>query len=98
MLIEAGYERLFPEWSYLTKATEIKHGHYLSKSWQYIKGKFKFSREGVTLYSARHTFAQRLDEVGKVAERSRHLVMGHSKSGNARLTYGGETWRSALRN
>lgn len=89
LLMEAGHERLFPEWPYMTKKTgEVKYGHYLSKSWQYIKRKFKFSRDGVTLYSARHTFAQRLDEVGKIAERSRHLVMGHSTSGSARLTYG----------
>jgi integrase len=87
--MEAGHERLIPEWPYMTKTTgEIKHGHYLSKSWQYIKRKFEFSRDGVTLYSARHTFAQRLDEVGQVAERSRHLVMGHSTHGHARLTYG----------
>lgn len=30
IFMEAGYERLCPEWPYLVKTTgEIKHGHYL---------------------------------------------------------------------
>lgn len=94
ILMAAGHDRLFPEWTPLVKTTgETKWGHALSKSWQYIKKKFGFTRNGVTLYSARHWFAQRLDEVGQLAERSRHLAMGHSTSGKskARLTYGAQT-------
>ncbi len=94
ILMAAGHDRLFPEWAPLVKTTgEIKHGHALSKSWQYIKVKFKFTRNGVTLYSARHWFAQRLDEVGQLAERARHMAMGHAtkSKGKARLTYGAQT-------
>ncbi|KAA5598170.1 hypothetical protein [Blastochloris sulfoviridis] len=85
----AGHTRLFPEWQLLTKRTgETKPGHALSRSWQYVRTLFGFTREGLSLYSARHTFAQRLDEAGKLAERSRHLVMGHAHDGRSRLTYG----------
>jgi integrase len=94
ILMAAGHDRLFPEWKPLVKTSgEVKHGHALSKSWQYIKRKFGFTRDGVTLYSARHWFAQRLDEVGQLAERSRHLAMGHATQGKskARLTYGAQT-------
>ena len=94
ILMAAGYDRLFPEWKPLVKTTgEVKHGHALSKSWQYIKVKFGFTRNGVTLYSARHWFAQRLDEIGQIAERARHMAMGHATTGKgkARLTYGSRT-------
>ena len=94
ILMAAGHDRLFPEWKPLVKTTgEVKHGHALSKSWQYIKVKFGFTRDGLSLYSARHSFAQRLDEVGQLAERARHMAMGHvSKSkGKARLSYGAKT-------
>jgi hypothetical protein len=88
-LAAAGHKRLFSEWQpYVKKTGEIRHGHALTKSWQYIKVKFEFTREDLSLYSARHSFAQRLDEVGKLAERSRHLAMGHSTGGKARLRYG----------
>ncbi len=92
-LVEAGYDRLFPEWTPLVKTTgEVKHGHALSKSWQYIKVKFGFTRHGVTLYSARHWFAQRLDEIGQLAERARHMAMGHATGkSKARLTYGAQS-------
>jgi len=87
-LLEAGEQRLFPEWKvYIHKKSGREMwGHDFSKSWQYIKAKFGFTRENVTLYGGRHTRATWYDEAG-IPRRIRLRLMGH-KPTDVADTYG----------
>lgn len=77
-LFAAGVERLFPEWKiYIHKKSGREMwGHEFSKSWQYIKTKFGFTRDNVTLYGGRHTRATWYDEAG-IPRRIRLRILGH---------------------
>jgi integrase len=58
-LLAVGEERMFPQWKVYVhkKSGREMWGHDFSKSWQYIKIKFGFSRDALTLYGGRHTRA-----------------------------------------
>ena len=73
--------RLFPEWKvYINKKSGREMwGHQFSKSWQYIKVKFNFTREALTLYGGRHTRATWYDEAG-IPQRVRIRLLGHAPS------------------
>ncbi|PZQ10028.1 MAG: hypothetical protein DI565_20215 [Ancylobacter novellus] len=88
-LRELGCDRLLPEWPVYTRTTgEQKPGQAITKSWIYVKEKFGFEREDLTLYSTRHGMAQVLDD-GSVANRTRHRVLGHAGGSDAvPLRYG----------
>jgi integrase len=73
----AGEEQLFPEWKmYATSGGRALWGHHFSKSWQYIKRRFGFERDGLTLYGGRHTRAGWYDEAG-IPQRVRNRLLGH---------------------
>ncbi|MGN6487285.1 MAG: hypothetical protein ACTHLT_05630 [Devosia sp.] len=77
-LIAAGEDRLFPEWKVYVhkKSGREMWGHESSKSWQYIKTKFGFARDALTLYGGRHTRATWYDEAG-IPRRIRLRLLGH---------------------
>lgn len=52
-------------------------GHHFSKSWQYLKTKFAFDREGLTIYGGRHTRAGWYDALG-LPQRIRNILLGHA--------------------
>ncbi|MFD2647216.1 hypothetical protein ACFSX5_05320 [Devosia albogilva] len=87
-LLGAGEDRLFPEWKVYVhkKSGREMWGHEFSKSWQYIKTKFGFTRENVTLYGGRHTRASWYDEAG-IPRRIRLRLLGH-KPTDVADTYG----------
>jgi integrase len=87
-LLTKGEERLFPEWKvYINrKSGREMWGHEFSKSWQYIKVKFGFDREALTLYGGRHTRATWYDEAG-VPQRVRIRLLGHAPT-NVAERYG----------
>jgi len=76
-----GIDRLFPEWEIYVnqKSGRQMWGHAFSKSWQYIKVKFGFSREALTLYGGRHTRAGWYDEA-RIPQRVRDRLLGHASS------------------
>lgn len=78
-LLARGEERLFPDWKvYINKKSGREMwGHEFSKSWQYIKVKFEFGREALTLYGGRHTRATWYDEAG-IPQRVRIRLLGHA--------------------
>lgn len=79
-VIAEGHEKLFPEWKvYINTSGREMWGHEFSKSWQYIKTKFDFTRNGLTLYGGRHTRATWYDEAN-IPERVRIRLLGHAPS------------------
>ncbi|QMV00846.1 tyrosine-type recombinase/integrase [Devosia sp. D6-9] len=80
-LLAQGEGRLFPAWKvYVNKKSGREMwGHEFSKSWQYIKVKFGFTREALTLYGGRHTRATWYDEAG-IPQRVRIRLLGHAPS------------------
>lgn len=78
-LLAKGEARLFHEWKvYINKKSGREMwGHEFSKSWQYIKVKFGFGREALTLYGGRHTRATWYDEAG-IPQRVRIRLLGHA--------------------
>jgi integrase len=77
-LEEVNNVSFFPEWKHYKhgKSGREMPGHHLSKSWQYVKTKFKFDREDLTSYGARHTRAEWYDEL-KLPDRIRNRLLGH---------------------
>ena len=76
---EAQRQWLFPDWKvYVLSTGEIRWSQAVSKSWQYVKDKFKMTRKGLALYSARHTFKGFIDDIRSLSDRSRRIVMGHA--------------------
>lgn len=89
---EAQQQWLFPDWRiYVLPSGQIRWSHAVSKSWQYVKVKFKLQRKGLALYSARHTFKGFIDDLTALSERSRLIVMGHSTKINTAGGYGPKT-------
>lgn len=88
VLVKRGEARLFPEWKvYINKKSGREMwGHDFSKSWQYIKVKFKFDRKAVTLYGGRHTRASWYDAAG-IPQRVRIRLLGHAAT-NVADSYG----------
>ncbi len=78
-LLAQGEARLFPNWKVYVnqKSGREMWGHEFSKSWQYIKVKFGFTREALTLYGGRHTRATWYDEAG-IPQRVRIRLLGHA--------------------
>ena len=78
-LEKRGETRLFPDLVPYThaKSGRIMYGHHFSMSWQYIKDRFDFSREGLTLHGGRHTRAGWYDEAG-IPQRLRNRLLGHA--------------------
>jgi integrase len=74
----AGGEMLFPEWHVYVngKSGREMWGHQFSKSFQYIRARYGFERQDLTLYGGRHTKATWLDTAG-IARRIRLRVLGH---------------------
>ncbi|WP_304737383.1 hypothetical protein [Bradyrhizobium sp.] len=86
---EASQQWLFPDWKvYVLPTGEIRWSQAASKSWQYVKSKFKMTREGLALYSARHTFKGFIDDVKGLSDRSRRVVMGHAPAVDTPGGYG----------
>lgn len=79
-LKKLGEKMLFPEAKIYDRASSgrVMWGHSFSKSWQYIKKKFGFDREALTIYGGRHTRAGWYDELG-LPSRVRDRLMGHSR-------------------
>ena len=86
---EAKQQWLFPDWKvYVLPTGEIRWSQAASKTWQYVKSKFKMTREGLALYSARHTFKGFIDDVKGLSDRSRRVVMGHAPAVDTPGGYG----------
>ena len=83
-LQKEGRELLFPDATIYTNARSgrVMWGHEHSKSWQYVKKKFKFDRPALTLYGGRHTLATWYDEA-KIPQRIRNRLLGHAKKETA---------------
>jgi integrase len=89
---EAQQQRLFPDWKvYILPTGEIRWSQAVSKSWQYVKVKFKMTRKGLALYSARHTFKGFIDDLRDLSERTRRIVMGHAAAADTPGGYGPKT-------
>jgi integrase len=89
---EAQQQWLFPDWKvYVLPTGEIRWSQAVSKSWQYVKVKFKMTRKGLALYSARHTFKGFIDDLPNLSERSRRIVMGHAAATDTSGGYGPKT-------
>ena len=89
---EAQQQWLFPDWKvYILPTGQVRWSQAVSKSWQYVKVKFKMQRKGLALYSARHTFKGFIDDLANLSERSRRIVMGHSTAINTAGGYGPKT-------
>jgi integrase len=86
---EAQRQWLFPDWKvYVMPTGEIRWSQAVSKSWQYAKDKFRMTRKGLALYSARHTFKGFIDDLRSLSERSRRIVMGHAAAVDTAGGYG----------
>ncbi|MEH2562231.1 integrase [Bradyrhizobium sp. AZCC 2289] len=86
---EARQQWLFPDWKvYVLPTGEIRWSQAASKVWQYVKSKFKMTRQGLALYSARHTFKGFIDDVKGLSDRSRRIVMGHAPAVDTPGGYG----------
>jgi integrase len=86
---EAKQQWLFPDWKvYVLPTGEIRWSQAASKVWQYVKSKFKMTRQGLALYSARHTFKGFIDDVKDLSDRSRRVVMGHAPAVDTPGGYG----------
>ncbi len=86
---EAKQQRLFPDWKvYVLRTGEIRWSQAASKTWQYVKSKFKMTRQGLALYSARHTFKGFIDDVKGLSDRSRRAVMSHAPAVDTPGGYG----------
>jgi integrase len=74
-----GETRLFPDWHVYRHPGSGREmwGHYLSKSWQYVRGAHEFERDFLTLYSGRHTLAGWYDAM-KLPQRIRNRLFGHA--------------------
>jgi hypothetical protein len=89
---EAQQQWLFPDWKvYILPTGEIRWSQAVSKSWQYVRVKFKMTRKGLALYSARHTFKGFIDDLQNLSERSRRIVMGHAAAIDTAGGYGPKT-------
>jgi integrase len=89
---EAQQQWLFPDWKvYILPTGEIRWSQAVSKSWQYVKVKFKMTRKGLALYSARHTFKGFIDDLRDLSERTRRIVMGHAAAADTPGGYGPKT-------
>jgi integrase len=89
---EAQQQWLFPDWKvYVLPTGEIRWSQAVSKSWQYVKVKFKMTRKGLALYSARHTFKGFIDDIRNLSERSRRIVLGHAAATDTSGGYGPKT-------
>ena len=86
---EARRQWLFPDWKvYVLPTGEIRWSQAASKVWQYVKSKFQMTRQGLALYSARHTFKGFIDDVKGLSDRSRRVVMGHAPAVDTPGGYG----------
>lgn len=89
---EAQQQWVFPDWKvYVLPTGEIRWSQAVSKSWQYVKVKFKMTRKGLALYSARHTFKGFIDDIPNLSERSRRIVLGHVAATDTSGGYGPKT-------
>jgi len=76
-LLEAGEQRLFPDWKpYTRKDGTVRWGQPMTKSWQYVKVVLDLTRADLTLYGTRHLMADWLDSEG-IAQRTRDRILGH---------------------
>jgi integrase len=76
-LINAGEERLFPEWKEFARGDgTTRWSQPITKSWQYVKKVLKIVRADLTLYATRHLMADWLDN-STVAKRTRDRILGH---------------------
>ena len=83
-----GVAALFPEWKGFKnrKSGRDMPGHHMSKSWQYIKGKFGFVGDELTIYGGRHTRAGWYD-MTNVPELIKRKLLGHAPR-DAHESYG----------
>jgi integrase len=89
LTVEARQQWLFPDWKvYVLPTGEIRWSQAASKVWQYVKSKFQMTRQGLALYSARHTFKGFIDDVKGLSDRSRRIVMGHAPAVDTPGGYG----------
>ena len=76
-LMNAGEERLFPEWKEYSRGDgTTRWSQPITKSWQYVKKVLKIVRADLTLYATRHLMADWLDN-STVAKRTRDRILGH---------------------
>lgn len=76
-LLEAGEQRLFPDWKPYTRLDgTVRWGQPMTKSWQYVKVVLGLTRADLTLYGTRHLMADWLDSEA-IAQRTRDRILGH---------------------
>jgi integrase len=76
-LMNAGEERLFPEWKEFARGDgTTRWSQPITKSWQYVKKVLKIVRADLTLYATRHLMADWLDN-STIAKRTRDRILGH---------------------
>jgi integrase len=76
-LMNAGEERMFPEWKEFARGDgTTRWSQPITKSWQYVKKVLKIVRADLTLYATRHLMADWLDN-STVAKRTRDRILGH---------------------
>src|SRR5674476_307504 len=76
-LMNAGEERLLPEWKEFARGDgTTRWSQPITKSWQYVKKVLKIVRADLTLYATRHLMADWLDN-STVAKRTRDRILGH---------------------
>jgi len=76
-LMNAGEDRLFPEWKEFARGDgTTRWSQPITKSWQYVKKVLKIVRADLTLYATRHLMADWLDN-STVAKRTRDRILGH---------------------
>jgi integrase len=76
-LMNAGEERLFPEWKEFARGDgTTRWSQPITKSWQYVKKILKIVRADLTLYATRHLMADWLDN-STIAKRTRDRILGH---------------------
>lgn len=88
-MVRAGHSRLLPDCEpYIKPDGQIRWSQEITKSWQYVRGKYGFLRRAdITLYSSRHTMAQMIDDL-KLPARTRDRVMGHANTASSAGNYG----------
>lgn len=76
-----GCKRVFPDWKSYVDDRGVTHWSTpITRDWNRRKQELGITRKNVSPYSARHSFAKRLDTL-RLPERSRDRLMGHAAVG-----------------
>ena len=79
---------LFPDWKvYVDGRGRLLWSHAATKAWEHLKT-YGFDRRGLSLYSARHFFKGKVDDLRDLSERSRRIICGWSTEDSVPNQYG----------